>query len=42
MLLLGTLGSVLPVLEKRVLRQSTGAAGPNGVQRLAEGLGAGV
>eukprot|EP00964_Phaeocystis_antarctica_P016359 scaffold9046_cov64-Phaeocystis_antarctica.AAC.2 len=38
--LLGTLGSVLPALEMLVLREPT--AGPDGVQRLAEGLGAGA
>eukprot|EP00964_Phaeocystis_antarctica_P087109 scaffold55232_cov63-Phaeocystis_antarctica.AAC.2 len=38
--LLGTLGSVLPALEKLVLHEP--AAGPDGVQRLAEGLGAGA
>jgi hypothetical protein len=37
--LLGTLGSVLPALEKLCLYQP--AAGPDGVQRLAVGLGAG-
>eukprot|EP00964_Phaeocystis_antarctica_P156874 scaffold126798_cov51-Phaeocystis_antarctica.AAC.1 len=37
---LGTLGSVLPALETLVLSQSS--AGPGGVQRLAEGLGAGA
>jgi len=40
--LLGTLGSVLPALEKLVLWESSGAAGLDGVQRLAEGLGAGA
>eukprot|EP00964_Phaeocystis_antarctica_P072173 scaffold44107_cov61-Phaeocystis_antarctica.AAC.2 len=40
--LLGTLGSVLPALEKLVLRETTGTPGPDGVQRLAEGLGAGA
>eukprot|EP00964_Phaeocystis_antarctica_P103613 scaffold68867_cov63-Phaeocystis_antarctica.AAC.2 len=40
--LLGTLGSVLPALEELSLNQSPGAAGPDGVQRLAEGLGAGA
>ena len=39
---LGTLGSVLPALERLILWQSSGAAGPDGVQRLAEGLGAGA
>jgi hypothetical protein len=38
--LLGTLGSVLPALEKLILREP--AAGPDGVQRLAEKLGAGA
>ena len=38
--LLGTLGTVLPALEKLSLYGS--AAGPDGVQRLAEGLGAGA
>ena len=38
--LLGTLGSVLPALEVLHLREP--AAGPEGVQRLAEGLGAGA
>jgi hypothetical protein len=37
---LGTLGSVLPSLEKLCLYQP--AAGPDGVQRLAERLGAGA
>eukprot|EP00964_Phaeocystis_antarctica_P015009 scaffold8283_cov69-Phaeocystis_antarctica.AAC.1 len=41
--LLGTLGSVLPSLETLdLLCESIGAAGPEGVQRLAEGLGAGA
>eukprot|EP00964_Phaeocystis_antarctica_P084379 scaffold53131_cov48-Phaeocystis_antarctica.AAC.1 len=39
---LGTLGSVLPALEKLNLYENPGAAGPDGVQRLAEGLGAGA
>ena len=40
---LATLGSVLPALELLLLNEvSTGAAGPDGVQRLAEGLGAGA
>jgi hypothetical protein len=39
---LGTLGSVLPALEKLVLSDHWGAADPDGVQRLAEGLGAGA
>ena len=38
--LLGTLGSVLPALERLVLVEP--AAGPDGVQRLAERLGAGA
>ena len=38
--LLGTLGSVLPALERLALRDR--AVGPNGVQRFAEGLGAGA
>ena len=38
--LLGTLGSVLPALERLTL--SNISAGPDGVQRLAEGLGAGA
>ena len=38
--LLGTLGSVLPVLETLHLHEP--AAGPDGVQRLAEKLGAGA
>eukprot|EP00964_Phaeocystis_antarctica_P092159 scaffold59228_cov59-Phaeocystis_antarctica.AAC.2 len=38
--LLGTLGSVLPALERLILREP--AAGPDGVQRLAERLGAGA
>jgi len=37
---LGTLGSVLPALEKLDLCEP--AAGPDGVQQLAEGLGAGA
>ena len=40
--LLGTLGSVLPALETLVLVEHSGVAGPDGVQRLAEGLGAGA
>eukprot|EP00964_Phaeocystis_antarctica_P107776 scaffold72442_cov54-Phaeocystis_antarctica.AAC.4 len=40
--LLGTLGSVLPALETLRLYEDSGAAGPDGVQRLAEGLGAGA
>ena len=39
---LSTLGSVLPALESLLLIESSGAAGPDGVQRLAEGLGAGA
>ena len=38
--LLGTLGSVLPALKE--LRLNEAAAGPDGVQRLAEKLGAGA
>ena len=38
--LLGTLGSVLPALETLVLAKRS--AGPDGVQRLAEGMGAGA
>ena len=38
--LLGTLGSVLPALERLLLYEP--AAGPDGVQRLAEKLGAGA
>eukprot|EP00964_Phaeocystis_antarctica_P025263 scaffold14182_cov65-Phaeocystis_antarctica.AAC.1 len=38
--MLGTLGSVLPALER--LRLGGGAAGPHGMQRLAAGLGAGA
>ena len=38
--LLGTLGSVLPALEELTLIEP--AAGPDGVQRLAEKLGAGA
>ena len=40
MTLLGTLGSVLPALETLALWEP--AAGPDGVQRLAAGLGAGA
>eukprot|EP00964_Phaeocystis_antarctica_P097664 scaffold63748_cov65-Phaeocystis_antarctica.AAC.1 len=40
--LLGTLGSVLPALENLTLYNSAAAAGPDGMQRLAEGLGAGA
>ena len=39
---LGTLGSVLPALEELCLMQPLKTAGPDGVQRLAEGLGAGA
>ena len=39
---LGTLGSVLPALKLLRLVESSGAAGPDGVQQLAEGLGAGA
>ena len=43
LVLLSTLGSVLPALKTLILRETSGAAaGPDGVQRLAEGLGAGV
>eukprot|EP00964_Phaeocystis_antarctica_P103283 scaffold68563_cov69-Phaeocystis_antarctica.AAC.5 len=38
--LLGTLGSVLPALKQLILSEP--ATGPDGVQRLAEGLGAGA
>ena len=38
---LGTLGSVLPALEMLTLFESTGSAGHDGLQRLAEGLVAG-
>jgi hypothetical protein len=38
--LLGTLGSVLPALEELILCEPS--AGPDGVQQLAEGLGAGA
>jgi hypothetical protein len=38
---LATLGSVLPVLERLGLYEPSGSAGPDGVQRLAEGLVAG-
>ena len=40
--LLGTLGSVLPALQQLVIVQESGTAGPDGVQRLAAGLGAGA
>ena len=40
--LLGTLGSVLPALEKLIGDSSGSAAGPDGVLRLAERLGAGA
>ena len=40
LVLLGTLGSVLPALERLVLYEP--ASGPDGVQRLAAGLGAGA
>ena len=40
---LGTMGLVLPALEFLALRETgSGAAGTDGVQRLAEGLGAGA
>ena len=40
--LLGTLGSVLPALLRLAIGQSHSTAGPDGVQRLAAGLGAGA
>ena len=40
--LLGTLGSVLPAAEKLLLIETSASAGPDGVQRLAEGLSAGA
>ena len=40
--LLGTLGSVLPALERLTLFGPADAAGPDGVQRLFERLGAGA
>ena len=39
---LATLGSVLPALEELTLAETSGAAGPDGVPRLAEGLAAGA
>ena len=39
---LGKLGSVLPALVYLTLREDSGSLGPDGVQRLAAGLGAGV
>ena len=39
---LGKLGSVLPALQMLALVEGSGAAGPDGIQRLAEGLGAGA
>ena len=39
---LGTLGLVLPALETLRFVEVSGSAGPEGVQRLAEGLGAGA
>ena len=39
---LGTLGLMLPALERLDLVEHSGAAGLDGVQRLAEGLGAGA
>ena len=39
---LAKLGSVLPALERLVLSERSGSAGPDGVQRLAEGLVAGA
>ena len=38
---LAKLGSVLPALKKLNLQEPSGSAGPDGVQRLAEGLIAG-
>ena len=40
--LLGTLGSVLSALEMLILSETSGAAGPDGIQQLAEGLGEGA
>ena len=40
--LLGTLGSVLPALERLHLTEHSGTHGPDGVQRLVEGLSAGA
>ena len=42
MVMLGELGSVLRALETLVLVESSGSAGPDGVQRLAAELGAGA
>ena len=39
---LATLGLVLPALEQLILIETSGAAGPDGVPRLAEGLAAGA
>eukprot|EP00964_Phaeocystis_antarctica_P132745 scaffold96862_cov62-Phaeocystis_antarctica.AAC.4 len=39
---LGTLGLVLPALESLILIEDSDSPGPDGVQRLAEGLGAGA
>jgi hypothetical protein len=39
---LGLLGSVLPALAELYLSERSGSAGPDGVQRLAEGLSAGA
>ena len=39
---LGSLGSVLPALEVLILTEYSSAGGPEGVQRLAAGLGAGA
>ena len=39
---LGTLGSVLPALKVLTLAESSSSAGPDGVPRLAAGLGAGA
>ena len=40
--LLGTLGSALPALKRLHLTEHSGTHGPDGVQRLVEGLGAGA
>ena len=39
---LGLLGPVLPALERLILEDSSGSAGPDGVTRLAEGLTSGA
>ena len=39
---LGKLGSVLPALQMLTIAELPGAAGPDGVERLTEGLGAGA